>query len=95
MAVARVVTFDGVDGERMKRLSQEMQDGDGPPQDVPAKEIIVLHDPDSQKSMVVLFFDSDDDYARGDSALNAMASEDTPGSRTSVAKYAVAARMSA
>jgi len=94
MAVARVVTFDGVDGERMKRLSQEIQGGEGPPGDVPAKEIIVLHDPDGQRSMVVLFFDSEDDYTRGDSALNAMASDDTPGSRTSVSKYAVAARMS-
>ena len=93
MALARVVTFDGVDSERMAQLTQEMQQGDGAPEDVPAKEIIVLHDAEARKSVVVLFFDSEDDYRRGDAALNAMPTDETPGSRTSVQKYDVAARM--
>jgi hypothetical protein len=94
MSLARVVTFDGVDGERMAQLVAEMEDG-GRPDDVPASEILVLHDADNEKSLVVLFFESDEDYARGDVALNAMSADETPGTRTSVGKYGVAARMTA
>jgi hypothetical protein len=60
---------------------------------VPAKEIVVLHDPEAEKSVVILFFETDDDYKRGDEALNAMPAGDTPGKRASVAKYQVAFRM--
>ena len=63
------------------------------PTSVPATEIVVLHDPDAQRSVVILFFDSEDDYKRGDEALNAMPAADTPGQRTSVAKYEVASRL--
>jgi len=94
MAVARVVTFDGVNSERMQQMQQEMSGGERPP-DVPATEIVVLHDPGSEQSVVILFFDNEDDYAQGDAALNAMPAGDTPGTRTGVQKYNVAARMSA
>ena len=43
--------------------------------------------------IVILFFDNEDDYRRGDETLNAMPAADTPGKRTSVAKYQVAFRM--
>jgi hypothetical protein len=92
MALARVVSFDGVDSERMAQMRQEMQGGDKP-DDLPATEVIVLHDPEASKSIAILFFDNEDDYAKGDAALNAMPASDTPGQRTSVAKYDVAVRM--
>ena len=92
MAIARVVTFDGVDSDRIQQMQQEMSEGDRP-DDVPATEVIVLHDPDASKSIAIVFFDNEDDYKRGDEALNAMPSGDTPGQRTSVAKYDVAIRM--
>ena len=92
MALARVVTFEGVSAERMESMQAEMEGGERPP-DVPATEIVVLHDAEAEKSVVIVFFDSEEDYARGDAALNAMPAGDTPGSRTSVAKYRVAARM--
>ena len=92
MAIARVVTFDGVDSDRIQQMQQEMSEGDRP-DDVPATEIIVLHDADSSKSIAIVFFDNEDDYKRGDEALNAMPATDTPGQRTSVAKYDVAIRM--
>jgi hypothetical protein len=92
MPVARVVTFDGVSSEHMQEMRQRMSDGERP-DDVPATEIIALHDPDNEKSMVIVFFDSEDDYQRGDAALNAMSPGDTPGTRTSVSKYDVAMRM--
>ena len=94
MAFARVVSFDGVNRDRIEEMKAEMRDSE-PPEGLPAKEIIVLHDPDAEKSVVIVFFDSEEDYRRGDAMLSAMPSGDTPGQRTGVAKYDVAIRMSA
>jgi hypothetical protein len=93
MALARVVSFDGVSRDRMEEMRSEMQSS-GRPEDLPATEIIVLHDGDAEKSLVVLFFDSEEDYQRGDELLSAMPAGDTPGQRTGVARYDVAVRMS-
>ena len=92
MALARVVTFDGVSSDRMNQMRQEMQDGD-PPEGLEPQEMIVLHDPDSEKSVVILFFEDEDKYRRGDEILGGMDPGDTPGQRTSVTKYQVAVRM--
>ena len=92
MPLARVVTFDGVDSDRMAQMKSEME-GSERPDNVPAKEFIVLHDPEAAKSVVILFFENEDDYKRGDEALNAMPAGDTPGNRSSVTKYQVAFRM--
>ena len=92
MALARVVSFDGVTRDRIREMESEMRDAQ-PPEGVPAKEIVVLHDADAEKSLVILFFDSEDDYRRGDEVLSAMPAGDTPGQRTGVAKYDVAIRM--
>jgi hypothetical protein len=92
MALARVVSFDGVDSERIAQMKQEMEGGERP-DDIPASEVIVLHDSDASKSLAIVFFDNEEDYAKGDAALNAMPATDTPGQRTSVAKYDVAIRM--
>ena len=92
MALARVVSFDGVSSDRMAEMKREME-GSERPADVPAKEIVVLHDPDGETSLVLVFFENEDDYRRGDEALNAMPTGDTPGKRSSVAKYEVAFRM--
>jgi hypothetical protein len=92
MALARVVTFDGVDSDRIAQMQREME-GNERPDNVPATEIIILHDPDTDKSLAIVFFDNEDDYRRGDEALSAMPAGDTPGQRTSVTKYQVAIRM--
>jgi hypothetical protein len=92
MALARVVSFDGVSSDRMAEMQREMESGEQP-DDIPATEIVVLHDPEAQKSVVILFFDTEEDYRRGDAALNAMPAGDTPGMRTSVSKFDVAFRM--
>lgn len=94
MAFARVVSFDGVSKERIEEVKREMEDS-GRPDGVPATEILVLHDPEAESSLVILFFESEDDYRSGDEALNAMPAGDTPGQRTSVKKYEVASRVTA
>jgi hypothetical protein len=91
MALARVVTFEGVSKDRMAELQRELSEGERPAE-IPATEVIVLHDPDAEKSVAVVFFDNEEDYKRGDAALSAMPAGDTPGRRTSVGKYEVAVR---
>ena len=92
MAIARVVTFDGVSKERMDEMDREMRDGQ-PPEGFPSAELVVLHDPEAEKSLVIVIFETEDDYRRGDEILNAMPAGDTPGQRTSVSRYDVATRM--
>jgi hypothetical protein len=92
MALARVVTFDGVGKDRMEEMKREMDQGERP-EGLPATELIVLHDTDADKAVVVVFFDNEDDYRQGDETLNAMPVGDTPGQRTSVTKYDVVTRM--
>jgi hypothetical protein len=92
MAFARVVSFDGVSKDRIEEMKREMNEGDRP-DEIPATEVVVLHDAEADRSLVILFFETEDDYKRGDEALNAMPAGDTPGQRTSVTKYDVAVRM--
>jgi hypothetical protein len=94
MALARVVTFDGVDSNRMQQMQSEMEGG-RPPEGMPPAEIIVLHDADAAQSTVIILFDNEEDYAKGDEILSAMPADDTPGQRTSVKKYDVPMRMKA
>jgi hypothetical protein len=75
----------------MQQLNQELEQGERP-EDVPASEIVVLHDRDARRSLVIIFFENEDDYAKGDAALSAMPAGDTPGRRASVTRYDVAAR---
>jgi hypothetical protein len=78
----------------MQQLEREIREGERP-EGLPATEIVVLHNPEAEQSLVILFFETEDDYRRGDEALNAMPAEETPGRRTSVTKYNVAVRMTA
>ena len=94
MALARVVSFDGVSSARVAEMQRDMQD-DQQPEGLNATEIVVLHDPDAERSLVIVFFDNEDDYRKGDEILDAMPAGDTPGRRSSVAKYQVAHRMTA
>ena len=93
MAYARAVTFEGVDRNRIDQLKQQLE-SDERAEDIPASEIVLLYDAEAEKSLVIVFFETEDDYRRGDAALNAMDPGDTPGQRTSVTKYEVAVRRS-
>jgi hypothetical protein len=92
MALARAVTFDGVGKDRIDQIKREMSEGEQP-EGIPATEVVVLHDPEAERALVIVFFETEDDYRRGDETLNAMPAGDTPGRRTSVTRYDVAVRM--
>ena len=94
MAIARVVTFDGVSSQRIDEMKREME-GTERPEGLPATEVIVLHDPEAERSLALVFCATEEDYALGDATLNAMPACDTPGARSSVAKYDVAIRLTA
>ncbi len=94
MALARVVTFDGVSADRVAEMQRDMENEEQP-EGLNATEMIMLHDPDAERSLVILFFDNEDDYRQGDELLNAMPAGDTPGRRADVTKYQVAHRMTA
>ena len=92
MAIARVVTFDGVDKERIAQLKAQIDEGEQP-EGLDASELMVLHDAGASKSVAIVFFETEDAYERGNEILDAMPTGDTPGTRTSVGKYDVAIRM--
>jgi len=87
------VTFEGVDRDRIGQLTRQLQE-DERPEEIPATEIVLLYDAEGEKSLVLVFFENEDDYRQGDAALNAMDPGETPGRRTSVTKYEVAVRRS-
>jgi hypothetical protein len=92
MALARVVSFEGVGADRMAELKSRVESGE-PPEGMPPSELLVLHDPEGQRSLAIVLFENEDDYRKGDEILDAMPGPDTPGQRTSVSKYDVALRM--
>jgi hypothetical protein len=94
MALARVVSFEGVTADRIAEIKSRMESGD-PPEGMPPAELMILHDPESERSLAIVVFDSEDDYRKGDEILSSMPGPETPGQRTSVTKYDVAVRANA
>jgi hypothetical protein len=94
MALARVVSFEGVSSDRIAALKNEIEGGEQP-EGMNATEMLLLHDPDADQAMAILFFENEDDYRKGDEILSAMPAGDTPGRRTAVGKYQIATRMQA
>ena len=94
MAFARVVSFDGVSEERIAELGRELEGGEQP-EGLNATEMLLLHDPDQQQSLAIVFFDNEEDYRKGHEVLDGMSRGDTPGNRTGVRKYRVAAHVTA
>jgi hypothetical protein len=93
VAYARVVMFDGVEQSGMDEMASQIR-SEEPPEDLPATEVIVLYDPDGRRSLAITFFETEDDYRKGDEALNAMSPPSAAGSRSSVGKYEVTVRRS-
>lgn len=91
--LARVVAFEGVTAERIEQLRAEISGSGGPPEDIPAAELMILHNPRAEKSIAIVLFENEDDYTRGNAALDAMPTDDTPGRRVSIDKYDVAIRV--
>src|SRR5207253_1842681 len=70
MALARVVTFDGVTKERMEEMDREMREGQ-PPEGVAASEHVGLRDPETERWLVIVVFEPDVGLRRGAGATRA------------------------
>jgi hypothetical protein len=89
---ARVVRFTDVDPEHLADNLGETESG--PPVDIPAKQVQILHDADQRTAVVIQTFETADDMAAAEGPLDAMDPADTPGTRTSVDRCEIKAELS-
>jgi hypothetical protein len=94
MAVARVVSFEGVTADRIAEIKSRIDSGE-PPEGMPPAELMILHDAEGERSLAIVVFDNEDDSRKGDEILSSMPGPETPGQRTSVTRYDVAVRANA
>ncbi|MGE5336071.1 MAG: hypothetical protein ACM3JL_01445 [Nitrososphaerota archaeon] len=95
---ARVVHWEGGEAEAMKLSAAGIAaDADsGPPEGVPAKRFLLLHDLEGGRAIGIAFFETEDDYRQGDATLSGMNPPgDGMGRRVGVDKYEVAVEFEA
>jgi hypothetical protein len=80
----RVVRFTDVDPERVEKLVSEIDESQAPAPGIRATGLQILLDPDQRTSVVLQFFDSEEDMRDSESAFDSMDAGETPGSRASV-----------
>ena len=80
MTIARVVTFEDVDADRMTGLQHRMEEGDQP-EGMPPVDVVVPHDTESGRALVLQLFVDDDNHRRGEEVFAALPAGDTPGTR--------------
>jgi hypothetical protein len=67
---------------------------EGPPVDISAKSVQILHDPDQRTAVVIQSFESAEDMKDAEAPLDAMDPGDTPGTRASIDRCEVKADLS-
>ena len=92
---ARVAQWKGADAESLAATAAEIkaqaESGGGPPPGVPAKEFLLLQDPEGGRAIAIMLFESEDDYRQGDEVLNSMSPPSGGmGERVAVDKYELA-----
>ncbi|MGN6254703.1 MAG: hypothetical protein ACTHO8_06935 [Solirubrobacterales bacterium] len=95
---ARVARWEGADAETLKQTAAEISaDAEsGPPEGLPAKGLLLLHDLKAGRAMAIAFFENEEDYRQGDETLNSMNPPgDGMGTRGGVDKYEVALELEA
>ncbi len=90
---ARVVRFTDVDSDHLAGRVAEAEDRQGPPVDIPAKGVQILHDAGQGTAVVIQLFETADDMAAAEAALDSMEPGDTPGTRASVDRCEVKAEL--
>jgi len=93
---ARVARWEGAESGSLEQSAAQIraESESGPPEGVPAKGFLLLHDLDGGRALAVTFFETEEDYRQGDEALNAMNPPgEGMGRRIAVDKYEVAAEI--
>jgi hypothetical protein len=80
----RVVRFSDVDPDRVEQLVSQIEESEGPPPGVKATGLQILLDRDQRTSVVLQFFDNEQDMRDSEAAFDSMDPSDTPGTRSSV-----------
>ena len=91
---ARVVRFTDVDPDHLAGRLAEAEAREGPPVDIPAKGVQILHDQGQGTAIVIQLFETADDMAAAEAALDSMDPADTPGTRASVDRCEIKAELS-
>jgi hypothetical protein len=91
---ARVVRFTDVDPDHLAKRLAEAEAREGPPVDIPAKGVQILHDQDQGTAIVIQLFETADNMAAAEAALDSMDPADTPGTRASIDRCEIKAELS-
>jgi hypothetical protein len=91
---ARVVRFTDVDPDHLADRLADVEEREGPPVDIPAKGVQILHDPDQRTAVVIQLFETADDMAAAEGPLQDMDPSDTPGTRASIDRCEIKAEVS-
>jgi hypothetical protein len=90
---ARVVRFSEVDPDHLAGRVAEAESREGPPVDIPAKSVQILHDADQRTAVVIQLFETAEDMAAAEAPLDTMDPADTPGTRASVDRCEIKAEL--
>jgi hypothetical protein len=90
---ARVVRFTDVDPDHLAGRLDDVESREGPPVDIPAKGIQILHDEDQRTAVVIQLFETADDMAAAEGPLDEMDPADTPGTRASIDRCEIKAEL--
>jgi hypothetical protein len=93
--LARVARWEGADAENMRssaaEIRQQGEEAGGPPEGLPSKALLLLHDAGAGNVLAISLFENEADYEEGDRTLNEMSPPgDGFGRRVAVEKYEVA-----
>lgn len=90
---ARVVRFTDVDPDHLAGRLDELEAREGPPVDIPATRVQILHDPGQRTAVVIQLFETADDMSNAEGALEAMDPAETPGTRASIDRCEIKAEV--
>jgi len=90
---ARIVRFTDVDPDHLAGRLAEAETRGGPPVDVPAKGVQILHDADQRTATVIQRVETADDMAAAEGPLDSRDAADTPGTRASIDRCEIKAEL--
>ena len=88
-----MVRFTVVDPDHLAGRLGEVEASGGPPVDIPAKGVQILHDADQRTAVVIQLFETADDMAAAEGPLDQMDPGETPGTRASIDRCEIKAEL--
>ena len=95
---ARVARWEGAEASALEQSAAGIREEteSGPPENLPAKSLLLLQDTENGRAIAITLFETEDDYRQGDETLDEMSPPgEGMGRRVSVEKYEVAVQVDA